>query len=417
MMVVSDQEEGKLTFDIVVVGAGPAGLAAAIAASESGARVAILDDNPGPGGQIWRSQSNSWTTRMRASGAEFLPQTTVFEVRGSHRLGVWRDGVAREITYAKLILATGARELFLPFPGWTLPHVMGGGGLQALAKGGLPMAGKRIVVAGSGPLLLAVAAYLEAHGATVPLIAEQTSAVHLGLFGAGLGTAKITEAAKLFWALRGSKYRPGTWVTGTAAGRVELNHGGAVECDYLACGYGLVPNLELARMLGCETRASPASAGTVVDELCRTSRPDVHAVGETNGIGGEELALLEGQLAGYAATGQSTKAARLVPLRRQALGFRRLLARTFAPRRELRKLAEPGTIVCRCEDVRYERLAESTDGRDAKLQSRCGMGACQGRVCGPACEFLFGWPPGTLRAPLSPVTISAYLPKDRASTG
>ena len=353
---------------------------------------------------------------MRASGAEFLPQTTVFEVCGSHQLGVWRDDLAQEITYAKLILATGARELFLPFPGWTLPHVMGVGGLQALAKGGLPVTGKRIVVAGSGPLLLAVAAYLEAHGATVPLIAEQTSAIHLGLFGAGLGTAKMAEAAKLLWALRGSRYRPGTWVTRTAAGGVELNNGGLVDCDYLACGYGLVPNLELARMLGCETRlplvAGTGSAGTVVDDLCRTSRPDVHAVGETNGIGGEELALLEGQLAGYAATGQSTKTARLVPLRRKALGFRRLLARTFAPRRELRKLAEPGTIVCRCEDVRYERLSESTDGRDAKLQARCGMGACQGRVCGPACEFLFGWQPGTLRAPLSPVTISAYLHKE-----
>ena len=410
MVPAQDRKWGKLTFDIVVVGAGPGGLAAAIAAGESGARVAILDDNPGPGGQIWRSQSNSWTTRMRASGAEFLPQTTVFEVRGSHRLGVWRNGIAQEITYAKLILATGARELFLPFPGWTLPHVMGVGGLQALAKGGMPVKGKRIVVSGSGPLLLAVAAYLEAHGATVPLIAEQTSAIHLGLFGAGLGTAKITEAAKLFWALRGSRYRPGTWVTRTAAGRVELNHGGPLECDYLACGYGLVPNLELARMLGCETR--PKEAGTVVDEVCRTSRPDVHAAGETNGIGGEDLALLEGQLAGYAATGQSTKVARLAPLRRQALGFRRLLARTFAPRRELQKLAEPGTIVCRCEDVRYERLATATDERDAKLQARCGMGACQGRVCGPACEFLFGWQPGTLRAPLSPVTVSAYLPKE-----
>ena len=108
---------------------------------------------------------------MRASGAEFLPQTTVFEVPGSHRLGLWRNGGAQEIAYAKLILATGARELFLPFPGWTLPHVMGVGGLQALAKGGLPVTGKRIVVAGSGPLLLAVAAYLQAHGATVPLIA------------------------------------------------------------------------------------------------------------------------------------------------------------------------------------------------------------------------------------------------------
>ena len=397
----------------MVVGAGPAGLAAAIAASESGARVAILDDNPGPGGQIWRSQSNHWTTRMRASGAEFLSGSTVFEVRGSHGLGVWRDGVAWEITYAKLILATGARELFLPFPGWTLPQVMGVGGLQALAKGGLPIEGKRIVVAGSGPLLLAVAAYLKAHGATVPLIAEQTSAIHLGLFAAGLGAAKIQEAARLFWRLRGVRYRPGTWVTGTTAGVVELNDGGPVECDYLACAYGLVPNLELARMLGCATQPT----GTVVDEVCRTSLPDVHAVGEINGIGGEELALLEGQLGGYAATGQRTKVARLVPLRRRALGFRRLLARTFAPRRELQKLAEPGTIVCRCEDVRYERFMERTDGRDAKLQTRCGMGACQGRVCGPACEFLFGWPAGTLRAPLSPVTISAYLKQEPSASG
>ena len=102
-ILARDWKRGKLTFDIVVVGAGPAGLAAAIAASESGARVAILDDNPGPGGQIWRSQSNSWTTRMRASGAEFLPQTTVFEVRGSHRLGIWRNGEAQEITDRKSV--------------------------------------------------------------------------------------------------------------------------------------------------------------------------------------------------------------------------------------------------------------------------------------------------------------------------
>ncbi len=342
---------------------------------------------------------------MRASGAEFLPQSTVFEVRGNHLLGVWRDGMAHNITYAKLILATGARELFLPFPGWTLPYVLGVGGCQALAKGGLPIAGQRIVVAGSGPLLLAVAEYLVAHGAIVPLIAEQTSAVHLSLFGAGLGAAKIREAAKLFWALRGVPYRPGTWVTRTAANLVDLNRGAPVACDYLACAYGLIPNLELARMLGCATR----HGATVVDDLCRTSLPDVHAVGEINGIGGEDLALIEGQLAGFAATGQSTKVARLLPLRRSSLGFRRLLARTFAPRQELRTLAEAGTIVCRCEDVRYGRLSTAMDGRDAKLQTRCGMGACQARVCGPACEFLFGWPPGTLRPPLSPVPVSAYL--------
>ena len=389
---------------MVIVGAGPAGLAAAIAASEGGARVAILDDNPWPGGQIWRLQSNSWTTRMRASGAKFLSGATVFAVSGTHQLSVLRNGQAMEVTYAKLILATGARERFLPFPGWTLPHVMGAGGLQALAKGGLPIQGKRIVVAGSGPLLLAVAAYLKAHGAIVPVIAEQTSRVHLCLFGAGLGLDKIREAGKLFWDLRGIRYRPGTWVTRTMPGQVELNHGRPIDCDYLACGYGLVPNLELARMLGCEI----AKGTTAVDQFCRTSRADVHAAGEINGAGGEELALLEGRLAGYAATGQTIKTTRLLPERAKLLGFRRLLTRSFAPRRELRKLAENGTIVCRCEDVTYGQLQGATDERDAKLQTRCGMGACQGRICGTACEFLFDWSPGNLRPPLSPVPMSAY---------
>jgi NADPH-dependent 2,4-dienoyl-CoA reductase/sulfur reductase-like enzyme len=380
-------------------------LAAAIAASESGARVALLDDNPGPGGQIWRLQSNTWTTRMRVSGAEFLPNTTVFEIRGDHQLGIWCEGEAREITYAKLILATGARERFLPFPGWTLPHVMGVGGLQALAKGGLPVAGKRIVVAGTGPLLLAVASYLREHGAIVPLIAEQTSHLNLFLFAAGLETAKAVEAAKLRWTLRGTRYHPGTWVTSTAAGSVRLNRGRPVDCDYLACAYGLIPNLELARMLGCEIR----KGATVVDEVCQTSRSDVHAAGEINGIAGEELALVEGRLAGYAATAQTIKLNKLLPERKQLLAFRRLLARSFVPRRELRKLAAADTIVCRCEDVRYERLAGASDERAAKLQTRCGMGTCQGRICGPACEFLFGWQPGTLRPPLSPVPLSAYL--------
>lgn len=341
---------------------------------------------------------------MRASGAEFLPGTTVIDVSGSHQLRVWREGAAGEFTFAKLILATGARERFLPFPGWTLPHVIGVGGIQALAKGGFPLTGKRIVVAGSGPLMLAVAAYLKAHGAIVPIVAEQTSALHLLLFGLGLGLGKTRQAGSLFCELRGTRYRPGTWVTRTESGRVEFNQGPGIECDYLACGFGLIPNLELARMLGCEIHNGAA----VVDEHCQTSRADVHAAGEINGIGGQELALIEGRLAGYAATGQTIKATRVQAERARWLGFRRLLARSFAPRQELRQLSEPGTIVCRCEDVTYRHLQSAHDEREAKLQSRCGMGTCQGRVCGPACEFLFGWPAGNLRPPLSPVPLSAY---------
>ncbi|MBY0506125.1 MAG: NAD(P)/FAD-dependent oxidoreductase [Bryobacteraceae bacterium] len=378
-------------------------MAAAVAAAESGARVAILDDNPAPGGQIWRLQSNRWTTRMRASGAEFLAGAAIYGTAGTHRLRVLRGGEAQELAYAKLILATGARERFLPFPGWTQPHVLGVGGLQALAKGGLPIAGKRIVVAGTGPLLLAVAAYLQSHGAIVPLVAEQASNLHLLLFGLGLGVSKLQEAGHLFWDLRRVPYRRGTWVTRALPGSVELNHGDPVACDYLACGFGLVPNLELATLLGCEIR----KGAVAVDEYCQTSREDVLAAGEINGIGGEDLALVEGQLAGYVASGQKTKSARWLLERKSLLGFRRLLARSFVPRRELRYLAAPETIVCRCEDVTYAELQKASDERDAKLQSRCGMGACQGRVCGTANEFLFGWPAGTLRTPLSPVPLSA----------
>ncbi len=367
--------------------------------------MALLDDNPGPGGQIWRLHSNQWTTRMRASGCEFLPQATVFEVRGSHRLGVWMEGEAHDLTYQKLILATGARELFLPFPGWTLPHVMGAGGLQALAKGGLPIRGKRIVVAGSGPLLFAVAAYLKSQGAIVPLIAEQTTLLDLALFAAGLEANKFHEAGRLLWDLRAIRYRPSTWVTSTTAGLVRLNRGKPVPCDYLACAYGLIPNLELARVLGCAIRKGT----TIVDETCQTSVADVHAVGEINGIAGEELALIEGRIAGYAATGQTIKVTRHLPRRARLLEFRRLLSRTFALRHELRKLAAADTIVCRCEDVRFSQVQAAADERDAKLQTRCGMGPCQGRVCGPACEFLFNWPAGTLRPPLAPVPVSAYL--------
>lgn len=365
----------------------------------------LLDDNPTPGGQIWRLQSNSWTTRMRVSGAEYLSGATVFEVRAGNRLGVWHDGKAVEVTYAKLILATGARELFLPFPGWTLPHVMGVGGLQALAKSGLPVAGKRIVVAGSGPLLLAVADHLKAQGAIVPVVAEQTSPVYLALFGAGLDNVKMREAGRMLLRLKGTRYRPGTWVTSTAPGIVRLNYGKPVECDYLACGFGLIPNLEIARMLGCEVK----KGALTVDEMCRTSVLDVHAAGEINGIAGEELALLEGRLAGYAATAQTIKAMKLLTERKSLLAFRRLMARSFQPRRELRQLAKAETIVCRCEDARFGDLVKCAGERDAKLQTRCGMGACQGRVCGPAAEFLFQWKPGTLRPPLSPVPVSAYL--------
>ncbi|NOT61709.1 MAG: FAD-dependent oxidoreductase, partial [Acidobacteria bacterium] len=174
-------------FDVLVIGGGPAGLAAAVSAQASGARVALVDDNPALGGQIWRTEkfndtrkSNTpeaarWLQRVQAARIEFISGARVYDQpQAGKLLAETFDGVL-ELRYRKLILATGARERFLPFPGWTLPGVAGAGGLQALVKTGLPIENKKVIVAGTGPLLLAVAAYLRQRGAQVLLIAEQAA--------------------------------------------------------------------------------------------------------------------------------------------------------------------------------------------------------------------------------------------------
>src|SRR5438067_1161595 len=165
--------------DVAVVGAGPAGLATAKAASGHGAQDLVIDENARAGGQIWRGED-----RVAAAECMF----------GARALGLVSPGVllvenaagAVHVQFDKLVIATGARERFLPFPGWTLPGVFGAGGLQALVKSGLPIAGKRVVIAGMGPLLLAVADYLKTKGAYVLLIAEQTSAAKIRRFARGL---------------------------------------------------------------------------------------------------------------------------------------------------------------------------------------------------------------------------------------
>ena len=154
-------------FDVLIIGAGPAGIAAACAAREAGVRTGVVDDNPAAGGQIWRSTTNTTIEKFNLSGAELLSGVRIFHAPEPHTLlGETTTGPVT-LRYKKLILATGARELFLPFPGWTLPNVMGAGALQAMVKSGLQIQGKRVIVAGTGPLLLAAAAFLANRGARV----------------------------------------------------------------------------------------------------------------------------------------------------------------------------------------------------------------------------------------------------------
>jgi len=402
--------------DLLVVGAGPAGMAAAWRAAQNGLRVSVVDDNPAAGGQIWRGgppEATVWFERIRSVDVEVINGARVFQqLRPGTLLAETTSGVC-ELSYKSLVLATGARERFLPFPGWTLPNVMGAGGLQALVKTGLPIEGKRVVVAGSGPLLLAVAAYLRGRGANVLLIAEQAPAMQLARFAVGL-ISKRTQAFELKRQLKGVPYRSGCWVS-EAYGTEQLEgvtllrgkKRWRVACDYLACGFHLVPNVELATLLGCYVERG----GVKVNTLQQTTVANVYSAGETTGIGGLELSLVEGEIAGLAAAGKHDTARELFPVRDKQRKFAALLNSTFALRDELKDLSTPQTIVCRCEDVTFERLQKHNSWRAAKLQTRCGMGPCQGRVCGSAVEFLFDWRAESVRPPMLPVRISSLIRK------
>lgn len=407
-------------FDVLVIGGGPAGMAAAATAAECGLLTAIMDDNLTLGGQIWRGETQSassndavkWASRVRAAGVTILAGTRVFHQLEPGILVAESANEVSELGYSQLILATGARERFLPFPGWTLPNVMGAGGLQAMVKSGLTIRGKRVVVAGTGPLLLAVASYLKKHGAEIPIICEQASWSDLVRFGLTLfgQSGKLAQAFQLKRDLTGVPFATSSWPVGAhgsnALESVLISRHGRIQtipCDYLACGFHLVPNIEVAQLIGCQIQ----NGYVRVDDFQKTSVPSVFCAGEPTGIGGVELALVEGQIAGFASAGRREDAKRLFAFREKLRHFARALDSTFKLRCELRRMPLPETIVCRCEDVTHRKLSQHSSWRAAKLQTRCGMGPCQGRICGPATQFLFKWNPDSVRPPIFPVRVES----------
>jgi NADPH-dependent 2,4-dienoyl-CoA reductase/sulfur reductase-like enzyme len=394
--------------EVAIIGAGPAGILAARAAARK-AQVFLLDDNLRPGGQIWRRNPLLTT----------LPGNVTLKT-GVRVLGPWQersllletpDGPAI-LEYDRLILATGAREMFLPFKGWTLPNVIGAGALQALIKEGWNIRGKRIVIGGTGPLLLAVAALARKQGGKVLCILEQAPAKQVLAFACqtALYPGKAAQAIKLgFGAF--PNYRTGSFIV-EAIGRDRLTavayqigkkrH--RVDCDIAAVGYGLVPNNELAMLLGCETRDSYV----VVDHDQHTTVDNAFAAGEITGIGGVEKSMIEGEIAGLRSTGQSADHCR----RRRNLGrkFVRLLEKSFRLSPALKNLVTEDTILCRCEDVRFGEVNRFQSWRLAKLQRRIGMGPCQGRVCGPAFSFLCGCEPFSIRPPVFATHLENLIP-------
>ena len=407
--------------DILIIGAGPAGMAAALAAAAGGASIVIIDDNPAPGSQIWRDgpgvQLPAAATQLRdaisrcanvriVSGTRVIASPAPKELLLENATRGWR------MVWKKLILCTGARELLLPFPGWTLPGVTGAGALQALIKSGMPVAGERIVIAGSGPLLLAAAATATKAGAQVVRVAEQASLGSVLGFGLQLlrWPGKLVQSFGLF----NAAYRAGSHVVAVqgqgrvASVRVQRANGSVEEliCDRVACGFGLVPNTELGQLLGCDIVTVDGMAALSVNAAQATSVSDIYAAGECTGVGGSDRAQVQGAIAGHAAIGHTEGASALRPTLARWNDFAAELQRRFALAEGLKKLATPETLVCRCEDVAYSALTACGGWVEAKLHTRCGMGACQGRVCGAATTFIFGWTPPVPRPPLSPVRLS-----------
>lgn len=421
-----------MRYDVAVVGAGPAGLAAAVTAARAGCRVALLDSAPRMGGQYWRHHDDegaghrAWSVfaslraDLLATGVEYTAGAAVWfvdSVASGFRLQV--EGLA-PVTAGQVVFATGAYDRVLPFPGWDLPGVLTPGAAQALLKGSQVAAGSQVVVAGAGPFLLPVAAGLLAAGVRVVGVYEAGVPVRYLRRPGAIAVGKLREAAGYAAALARHRvpYRTGYAVAaawGTSAvssvdvvrldrrGQVVPGSRRTVECDAVAVGYGFTPQLELPLALGCATQLDvDGSLVLEVDTAGRTSVPGVFAAGEVTGVGGADLALVEGHLVGAVA---AMAAGRRSPMsepeltrlltRRSALRrFAGLMHEVHAPPAGWLSWLESETLVCRCEEVPVARVQRAvrhlgaTDARTVKSLSRCGMGWCQGRVCGYATSVL-----------------------------
>ena len=415
---------------VVVVGAGPAGLAAAQAAAAAGLDVLLLDAAPQAGGQVWRARQGvavpavaDALARLAQARVRVVAGTRVTMVLPQRTLRVDGPQGAQRVRWERLVLASGARERLLPLPGWTLPGVFGAGGLQALVKGGWPIRGRRVVVAGTGPLLLAAAATLRAEGASLAGLVEEADARALLRFAGTLARhpRKAAQAVALGVALRGvPTWRGWRLAAIEGDGRVErvvlAGKGGrtrVVACDAVAAGWGLVPQAELAQALGCALQERFGADAIRVDDAQRTSVAGVFAAGECTGVAGAEAARLQGAIAGAAAAAElGASPADTAPLRARLArehAFAAAIGATFPVPRDWGDRLRDDTLVCRCEDVPWSALRGQPDLRAAKLATRCGMGHCQGRLCHDTLAAVMHWPRLPHRAPLAPAPLATLL--------
>jgi NADPH-dependent 2,4-dienoyl-CoA reductase/sulfur reductase-like enzyme len=380
---------------VVVVGGGPAGLAAADAAAREGAEVVLVDSERHLGGQYHRGTEQNVDPRVR-----HLPESTVWAAEGL-RLHV-RTGPAdsphrtgRVLDADAVVLATGAHDRVVPFPGWDLPGVYAAGAAQTLAKGHGVAVGRRVVVSGTGPFLLPVARSLLRVGARVVALLEANGlggwARHplaaVGKAGELAGYAPLLGRVRTRTAVVAAhgddrvaevtvaRLRPDWSVVEGTRRRIAV--------DAVCVGHGFTPRLELAVGLGCRL----VDGFVRVDATGATTVPGVYAAGEITGIGGADLSAAEGAVAGAAAARAPNPPLPALREVRRGRRFAAALAAAHPVPAGRHGWLTPDTLVCRCEEVTLRDLDAAldlgaADGRTLKLACRAGLGFCQGRVCG-----------------------------------
>jgi NADPH-dependent 2,4-dienoyl-CoA reductase/sulfur reductase-like enzyme len=423
-------------YDLLVIGGGPAGLAAGAVAADAGLDVGMVDERPTFGGQIYKQFGAGFRVRDAAalgrdyrrgrelieaaerSGARLLPRTSAVSIVDDV-VHLVEDGErARSVGARRILMAPGAHDRPVVFPGWTLPGVITAGGAQALVKTQRIVPGGQIVFAGSGPLALAFPAQLRHYGANVVLVLEAGPApgprALLRLAAAAPGNTELLRDAAayrsaLLRARTPLRYRR-IVVRAEGHDRVEVVVHAAVDADWrvvpgteerisadvLCVGYGFFPSVELLRLAGCEFGYDENAGGPVVvrDEWMRTTAPGISAAGDGTGVAGSHVAVAEGRIAALGIALDLGKlsvddvATRAGPIRdvlRRKQAFGEALRGLYAIGPGIYELATDETVVCRCEEVTRAQLDRAVDGSAdinvVKGLTRAGMGLCQGRNC------------------------------------
>jgi glycine/D-amino acid oxidase-like deaminating enzyme len=438
----------EVACDVLVVGAGPAGLSAARDLARAGVDVIVADERLYPGGQYFKPLAPSHLIERGrpdrqfrdgmelhkaavSAGARILNETTVWGAFSPTEVAAIVAGRSTVFRPKRLVLATGAYEQALPVPGGTLPGVMTVGALQTLGRSYRVAPGERIVIAGNGPLALQVAAELMDGGANVVAVLESasrtTSASLPEILQAAWAdpvlTAKGLRLVSRLWPLLHWRRRVTRILGHDRVTRVEAADFG-IDADIVALGYGFSSSSELARSLGCRHRFVPRGNGTLETETDpdgRTSVPEVFAIGDGARFGGAQAAMAMGAIAA-AAIARDLGLEAVAPQRarrslERAGRFQRALWRLFEAAPLQAGAIDANAIVCRCEEVAADALRDAVKyGHDTpaalKRITRVGMGRCQGRYCGPVVARICSGEPGEFdlfapRPPARPVPIGA----------